>query len=103
HDERVQRDLAEQERPVVGEEVAQRLAQQRRGAGALVELADDRLDHLGLGFLRRTPHHDGPTGPSKLPAARRWPARSTKSGSIGSLRPAGPKVTVPPSAGSNVE
>ena len=45
HDERVERDLAEEERPVVRKEVAQRLAQKRRGAGALVDEADRAADH----------------------------------------------------------
>jgi hypothetical protein len=39
----------------------------------------------------------------KFPFARRKPCASIDSGSIGSGRPAGPKVTVPPVAGSNVE
>ncbi len=48
-----------------------------------------------------TPHHDGPTGPLNVPAARSAPARSTSSGSCGSGRPAGPKITVP--AGRGIE
>ena len=72
HDERVERDLAEQERPVVREEVAQGLAQEGRAAAAPVDEADDPADHV-LGFLSRTPHHEGPTGWSKLPAARSSP------------------------------
>ena len=74
-DERVQRHLAEQERPVVGEQVAERLAEERRGSAALVEEADDLPDHVGL-FIR-TPDHEGPTGPSKFPRARSSPLRST--------------------------
>ena len=41
HDECVEGDLPEQERPVVGEQVAERLPQERRAAGALVEEAND--------------------------------------------------------------
>ncbi len=77
-DEGVERDLAEQERPVVGKEIAQRLAQERRARGALVEPADGAArdgcsagNRHGCAFQSRTPHHDGPTGPSKLPFARR--------------------------------
>ena len=102
HDEGVERNLAEQERPVVGEEVAKRLAQERRRARALVDEADDAADH-GSGFQMRTPHQDGPIWSSKLPLARRRPCPSTRIGSIGSRRPAGPNRTLPPSAGSNVE
>ena len=77
-DERVERDLAEQERPVIRKEVPERLAQVRRRRGALVEPAHGapgqrrsaRSRH-GCAFHMRTPHHDGPTGPSKLPFARR--------------------------------
>ena len=53
---------------MVGEEVAQRLAEERRGARALVEEADGGADHVRCAFLDRTPHHDGPTGPLKVPA-----------------------------------
>ncbi len=107
HDERVERDLPEQERPVVGEEVAERLADERCRAGARVEPADEaageRCARHVVGFQIREPHHDGPTGSSKVPRARRLPLRSISSGSIGSARPAGPKSTVPPVAGSKVE
>src|SRR5207253_2974201 len=102
NDEAVERDLPEQERPVIGEDVAQRAADQRRRARTLVEVADEFPDH-GFGFCIRTPHQDGPTGWSKLPRARSSPFASTSSGSCGSARPAGPKMTVPPVAGSNVE
>ncbi len=44
-DERVERDLPEQERPVVGEDVAQRLAQEGSAARALVEEAGGATDH----------------------------------------------------------
>ena len=101
-DERVQGHLAEQERPVVREEVAQSLAQERRAAGPAVEEADDPPRHV-VGFLARTPQNEGPTGPLKFPAARSSPLGAIRSGNIGSLRPAGPNVTVPPLAGSNVE
>ena len=70
HDERVQGDLAEQERPVVGEQVAQRLAQQRRRAAALVQEANRPADHVERGLRVRTPQKEGPTGPEKFPAAR---------------------------------
>src|SRR5205823_6035376 len=39
-DERVERDLAEEERPVVGEQIAQRLAQEGRARSSLVDPAD---------------------------------------------------------------
>ncbi len=101
-DEAVERHLSEQERPVVREDVAQRLPQERRRRGALVDEPHDAPDH-GLAFRLRTPHHDGPTAPEKLPAARSSPRPSTARGSWGRSRPAGPKRTVPPAAGSNVE
>ena len=69
-DERVERDLAEQERPVVGKQIAQRLAEERRGAGALVDIADGTADHEPA-FRLRTPHHEGPTGALKFPFARK--------------------------------
>src|SRR5581483_92133 len=97
-DERVHRDLAEQERPVVGEDVAERLPDQRRRPAAGIEEADGLPDHR-----RCTPHQAGPTGPENPPPARRTPSASTESGSCGSGRPAGPNSTVPPVAGSNVE
>src|SRR5207248_4925908 len=97
-DERVERHLAEQERPVVGEGVTERLADEGGAAGPLVDVADEAADHDALRL--RTPHHDGPTGPEKLPAARSSPPLRTSSGSCGSGRPAGPKVTSPPRAGS---
>ena len=106
HEERVQRHFAEQERPVIGEDVAERLFYERRRRGTFVEVADRAADHGAAGPLapcRRTPHQDGPTGPEKLPAARSSPFPSTSSGSCGSGRPAGPNSTVPPVAGSNVE
>src|SRR5206468_6721131 len=100
-DERVQRDLAEQERPVVREDVPERLAQEGSRAAPLVEEAHRPPDHDGLRF--RTPHHAGPTGPEKFPAARSSPPDPTSSGSCGSGRPAGPNKTFAPRAGSNVE
>src|SRR6185312_6538593 len=104
HDEGIERHLAEQERPVVGEDVAQRLAQERRGAAAAIEELDAAADHDGLPGPRRwVPHQAGPTGPEKFPAARRLPWGSISSGSWGSGRPAGPKITSAPRAGSNVE
>ena len=75
-DEAVERDLAEQERPVVGEDVAQRAcgrAARRRCARRGTRTAARITRRLRL----RTPHHDGPTGPLKLPAARRSPASSS--------------------------
>ncbi len=97
HDEAVERDLAEQERPVVGEDVAHQLDEPGRGAGTAVERAQPAADHAF------TLHHAGPIGPDIWPAASRWPSAPTRSGSWGSGRPAGPKVTVPPVAGSKVE
>ena len=56
---------------MIGEDVAQRLLDERRRAASLVEEAHEAADHDGfLGFLVRTPHHEGPTGPEKSPAAR---------------------------------
>jgi len=78
--ERVERDLAEQERPVVREDVAERLPEERRGAAPLVDEPDETTDHVPgpvLGFRVRTPHQDGPTGPEKLPPARSSPRGST--------------------------
>jgi hypothetical protein len=69
--EDVQRDLAEQERPVVGEEVAERLLDERRAARPLVDEPDETADHEEYDFPRRTPHQAGPIGSSKLPFARR--------------------------------
>src|SRR5207248_2833141 len=100
--EAVEGNLAEQERPVIGEDIPQRLADERSGAAAPVERPDDRADHV-FAFRIRTPHHDGPTGPENVPPARSRPARSTSNGNCGSARPAGPKSTLPPSAGSKVE
>ena len=92
---------------MVGEEVAERLADGGRGAAARVEPADEAAGDRGashvVGFQIREPHHEGPTGSSKFPRARRWPRPSISSGSIGKGRPAGPKRTVPPEAGSKVE
>ena len=65
HHERVERDLTEQERPVVGEEIAQALLQQGRARGRAVERLDGGADHVGL--LERTPHHDGPDGTAEVP------------------------------------
>ena len=77
-EERVERDLAEQERPVVGEDVAQRLAQERRRAGALVEEADERRGSRESASACRTPHQDGADRAGEVPAARRWPRASTR-------------------------
>ena len=55
-----------------------------------------------VGLFERTPHHEGPTGESKFPPARSSPFGAIVRGSIGSLRPAGPNVTLPPAAGSKV-
>ena len=102
--ERVEGDLAEQERPVVRKHIAQRLLQEWRRAAALVEEANEAADHDAFrGAFERTPDQDGPTGPEKLPAARRTPLESTASGSCGSGLPAGPKITFAPRVGSKVE
>src|SRR5204862_6842671 len=101
HDERVEGDLAEQERPVVREDVAQRLATQRRRRRALVHEAEQRTVH-DRAPCRRTPHQEGPTAPENTPPARRYPAGSTTSGSCGRFRPAAPKMIVPPVLGSKV-
>ena len=74
HDERVESDLAEQERPVVREQVPQRLPQDGGAPAPLVDEADDLPDHVA--FFIRTPHQEGPTGPSKLPRARSSPRAS---------------------------
>ena len=58
-DEQIERDLAQQKRPVVGEHVPQRLADCGRRAAALVEEPDGAADHA-CGSRLRTPHHDGP-------------------------------------------
>ena len=76
---------------MVGEDVAQRLAQERRGAAALVDEADGAADHE-RGLRMRTPHHDGPTGADEVAGRAQVAARSTASGSCGSARPAGPKM-----------
>jgi hypothetical protein len=44
-EERVEGDLAEEERPVIWKHVAERLLEQRCGSGALVEVADEPADH----------------------------------------------------------
>ena len=103
YDEGVERDLAEQERPVVREQVAQRLADERRAPAALVDESDELFDHGDLGFLLRTPHHAGPTAPEKFPAAASAPDASTSNGNCGSGRPAGPNSTFPARPGSKVE
>src|SRR5205814_6704208 len=93
-DERVERYLPEQERPVVRKQVAERLTDQRGRPAALVDEPDDGANQpLGLASFMRTPHHDGPTGPEKVPAARSTPRASTISGSCGRGRPAGPEMT----------
>src|SRR5205823_5484283 len=101
-DERVERHLTEQERPVIREHVTQRLAQERRRAAALVEEANGAANH-DRGPWLRTPHHDGPTAPEKLPAARSSPEPSIASGNWGRGRPAGPNRTAPPFVTSKVE
>jgi hypothetical protein len=71
-DEAVEGDLPEQERPVLGEDVAQGLAQHAAGAEALV----DEADGVVALHVRSTLHHDGPTEPLKPPPARRSPRSS---------------------------
>ena len=73
-DERVEGDLSEQERPVVGERIAQRLARERGRTRPLVEEADQRAHHVVCGPLVLTPQKLGPTGPEKLPPALRKPS-----------------------------
>ncbi len=102
HHERVERHLAEEERPVVGEHVPEELARERRDARALVDRADRSPDHRASA-LPVAPHHDGPGAAENGPAARSSPRGPIRRGSWGSGRPAGPKRTAPAAAGSNVE
>ena len=89
---------------MVRKHVAQRLLQERRRTAALVEEANEAADQDGfLGAFDRTPDQEGPTGPEKLPAARKTPFESTASGSWGSGLPAGPKITFAARVGSKVE
>src|SRR4051794_5577217 len=67
---RVERDLAEEEGPVIGKDVSQGPAQGRAGAGALVDDAHDPADHDSA----LTPPQDAPTGPDISPAASSRPA-----------------------------
>jgi hypothetical protein len=81
HDERVEGDLPEQERPVVGEDVLHRRLEERGDPQPLVEEADGVGGRLLLRAGRsptaehphvfRTPHHDGPMLPDRAPAATR--------------------------------
>ncbi len=90
-EEGVQRDLAQHERPVVGEDVAQRLARHAPGPQAPVDGRDD----VGLALEaahRFTLHHAGPTEPESGPAATSVPSGATASGSCASGRAAGPKT-----------
>ena len=64
-EEAVERDLAEQERPVVGEDIVERLLDETRRADARFEEPDAALDHA------RTFHQDGPMRPEKSPPATR--------------------------------
>src|SRR5438093_4305617 len=75
-DERIERDLPEQERPVIREDVPQRLAQQRGCTEALVDEANETASHVRL-----TLHHAGPIGPEKPPFAIRFRSASIARGS----------------------
>jgi hypothetical protein len=102
-DEGVERDLAEQERPVLGEDVAQRTADERAGAEALVHEAHGlHLMAVGAhdGF---TPQYDGPTDPESAPAATSVRSEAMVSGSWGSARTAGPKTGLAARRTSKVE
>ena len=114
-DEAVERDLAEEERPVVGEDVAQLVAQHAAAADVPAHPAR-RAARLGLrhveglgqplddrALAHRIVHDSGPTGSLKSPVAMRLPAGSIARGSWGSARAAGPPIGRAPSSTSKVD
>src|ERR1700739_2443496 len=99
HDEAVQGDLTEQERPVCGEDLVELSAHCRRRVIPRVDVlalaGQDVTDLRGTQF--RT--HDvvrsqnaGPTGSMKSPLATRYPLVSMVMGSCANARAAGPKI-----------
>ncbi len=117
-DEAPQRDLAEHERPVIGEDLAAELLDEARQARALIDVvrrgADEAAAERLLLGLRLEPRGGGcgtqwrsqklgPTGSVKSLRATRYPSASTVMGSWGSGRAAGPKMTLAPSVTSNCD
>ena len=117
HDhEAPQRDLAEHERPVVGEDLATQLLDEAGEAGALIDVvrrgADEAAAERGLVVLvlfgqrcgaQWRSQKLGPTGSVKSLRATRYPSSSTMIGSCGSGRAAGPKMTLAWSVTSNCD
>src|SRR5699024_6306167 len=112
-DERPQRDLAEHERPVVGEDLASEGLDEARHARALIEVVRGRADEpaaerglLLFGFgggAQCISQKLGPTGSLKSLRATRYPSSSTVMGSCGRGRDAGPKTTFASSDTSNCD
>src|SRR5690606_26123147 len=109
-DERVERQLADHERPVVGEDLVEGRPAQLGGAETVVDPAGEAVGQQPLGPAPALPRHHrprsqkpGPTGLEKSPVATMKPSSSTPSGSWGSARAAGPNTGLAPSSTSNVD
>src|SRR5262249_26776016 len=91
---RVQRDLAQQERPVVRKDLVEQPPQRRRDLEPVVDLAGGpggQFPHVNLSPLHGRSQKARPIGTLKSDFATKMPS-STSSGSIGSRRVAGPKT-----------
>src|SRR4029450_8671876 len=101
HHQGEQGDLTEQERPVVGEHLAEGLAGQAGRAQPLVQGLGRAVPHRAHQLPRFLSQNAGPTGSGKSPWATSMPSSSTPSGSWGRGRAAGPKNGLAPLATSN--
>ena len=106
HEEAVQRDLTEQERPVRRKDLVQLTADR----GGRVVARVDRVTLLGGDLCRAwTWAHDvrsqnaGPTGSMKSPLATKYPSWSIVIGSWARARAAGPKIGFANSSASNCD
>ena len=104
-DERPQRDLAEQERPVVRKHLPHQHAEPARAVESVVEPPAGAAQGLRNVKVIAHPRSQklGPTGWVKSLFDTRNPCESTVSGSCGSGRGAGPKITVAPVDASKVD
>ena len=113
-DEREQRDLAEQEAPVVREDLPEQVLRAPQMPEPLVRPVGDRSVLHGRGRPRprragavvaliRAPRSSGRPAARKSLTATRLPSASTVIGSCGSDRAAGPKMTLPSSDRSKVD
>src|SRR5581483_11085504 len=110
HDEAVQRDLTQQERPVRGEDLVQLSADGRRGVIARVDVlalaGQDVTDLRGTEFWTHDvvrSQNAGPTGSAKSPLATRYPSASMVMGSCASARAAGPNIGLAKCRASNCD